>query len=103
MNIYVGNLPYSTDEEGLRQMFSQYGEVASTSVIIDRATGRSRGFGFVEMPNDDEAREAIETMHGAELAGRALVANEARPREERPSNGGGGSRDSRGPRRNNFR
>ncbi len=93
MNIYVGNLPYSTDSEGLRKMFSQFGEVTNSSVIIDRATGRSRGFGFVEMANDDEGREAIEATHGAEYQGRALVVNEARPREERP----------RPPRRNDYR
>lgn len=90
MNIYVGNLPYSTDEQGLVELFSQYGEVTRTSVISDRATGRSRGFGFVEMADDNEALGAIEATDGLEFGGRSLVVNEAKPRQERPQGGGGG-------------
>lgn len=89
MNIYVGNLPYSTDEQGLKEMFSQFGEVTRTSVITDRATGRSRGFGFVEMADDNEALGAIEATDGTEYEGRSLVVNEAKPRQERPQGGGG--------------
>lgn len=92
MNIYVGNLPYSTDEQGLKEWFSQYGEVTRTSVITDRATGRSRGFGFVEMADDQEALAAIEATDGTEYQGRSLVVNEAKPRQERPAGGGGRSR-----------
>lgn len=99
MNIYIGNLPYSTDEQGLKEWFSQYGEVTRTSVITDRATGRSRGFGFVEMANDDEALAAIEATDGTEYGGRSLVVNEAKPREERPQGGNGGGRHRGGDRR----
>jgi RNA recognition motif-containing protein len=99
MNIYIGNLPYSTDEQGLKEWFSQYGEVTRTSVITDRATGRSRGFGFVEMANDDEALAAIEATDGTEYGGRSLVVNEAKPREERPQGGNGGGRPRGGDRR----
>jgi RNA recognition motif-containing protein len=86
VNIYVGNLPYSTTEQDLTQLFSQHGQVDRSQIIIDRETGRSRGFGFVEMSNDEEARKAIAAMNGADMGGRALVVNEARPREQ----GGGG-------------
>ena len=84
MNIYVGNLSWNTQESELRDLFSQHGAVDSARVLKDRETGRSRGFGFVEMPNDDEARAAIEALNGFELDGRQLRVNEARPREERP-------------------
>ena len=84
MNIYVGNLSWNTQESALRDLFDQYGQVDSARVLKDRETGRSRGFGFVEMPNDDEARAAIEALNGYELDGRQLRVNEARPREERP-------------------
>ncbi|MBA4039694.1 MAG: RNA-binding protein, partial [Planctomyces sp.] len=90
MNIYVGNLPYSTTDTELTEIFSQHGAVASSSIIIDRETGRSRGFGFVEMPNDEEARKAIEALNGAEMNGRPLQVNEARPREPRSGGGFGG-------------
>ena len=83
MNIYVGNLNFRTTETGLRDHFAEYGEVASARVITDRETNRSRGFGFVEMPNDDEARAAIAALDGVEFEGRALRINEARPREPR--------------------
>ena len=79
MNIYVGNLSYSTTSDELEQLFSEHGQVDSAAVIMDRDTGRSRGFGFVEMP-DDAARKAIEALNGAEVGGRKLNVNEARPR-----------------------
>lgn len=88
--IYVGNLPYDTNDSGLRSMFEEYGEVASASVVIDRDTGRSRGFGFVEMSDEAAADSAIEKMNGMDNGGRALVVNEARPRTDRPRGGGGG-------------
>ena len=80
MNIYVGNLPFSTTGADLEEAFGQYGQVDSAAVISDRETGRSRGFGFVEMGNDEEARRAIEELDGADLGGRDLRVNEARPR-----------------------
>jgi RNA recognition motif-containing protein len=80
MNIYVGNLPFSSNSGDLEQLFSQYGQVDSAAVINDRETGRSRGFGFVEMANDDEARRAIEELNGYDMGGRSLRVNEARPR-----------------------
>ncbi len=83
MNIYVGNLPYSTDRDELRAVFEQYGEVSSARVVADRETGRSRGYGFVEMPNAEQAQAAIEALNGKEIGGRKAVVNEARPREER--------------------
>ncbi len=84
MNIYVGNLPYATSDQDLRSYFESYGAVESASVITDKFTGRSRGFGFVQMPNSDEGLQAIESTNGKEWNGRALVVNEARPRDERP-------------------
>jgi RNA recognition motif-containing protein len=83
MNIYVGNLPYSYTSADLETLFGQHGAVDSAQVISDRDTGRSRGFGFVEMPNDDEARTAIAELDSAEIDGRRLTVNEARPRTER--------------------
>ena len=82
MNIYVGNLPFAANESDLSSMFERFGAVVNSSIISDKFTGRSRGFGFVEMENDDEARQAIEALHGSDLKGRQLVVNEARPREE---------------------
>ena len=90
MNIYVGNLPFSTGEEDLRTAFAAFGQVTSVAVIKDQFTGQSRGFGFVEMPNKDEGTAAITGLNGKELKGRALKVNEARPREERRPGGGGG-------------
>ena len=84
MDIYVGNLAYATDDEGLRAAFASFGEVSSARVVTDRMTGRSKGFGFVEMPNADEAKAAIEAINGIEFGGRPLRVNESRPREERP-------------------
>ncbi len=80
MNIYVGNLPYQTTDNDLRDLFSQVGGVISARVITDRETGKSRGFGFVEMGNAEEAREAIQRFHGYALGGRNLTVNEAKPR-----------------------
>ena len=91
--LYVGNLSYDTSDEGLRSVFAQYGEVTSASVVMDRDTGRSRGFGFVEMTDEDGARAAEMALNGTELDGRALKVNEARPREN--SGGGGGGRRDR--------
>lgn len=81
--LYVGNLSYSTTDDSLRQAFSQAGAVSSANVLMDKMSGRSRGFGFVEMPNDEEAEKAIAMWNGKELDGRALVVNEARPMESR--------------------
>ncbi len=89
-NIYVGNLPYSTTGDDLVELFSPYGTVTSGQVIIDKFSGRSRGFGFVEMSNDDEAEAAINALNGQPFSGRPLTVNEARPREERSGGGGGG-------------
>jgi RNA recognition motif-containing protein len=81
--LYIGNLPFQTTDQELEQMFSQHGTVASASVITDKMTGRSRGFGFVEMENDEEADAAIKAMDGQDYDGRPLTVNEARPRVER--------------------
>jgi len=96
--LYVGNLAYSVRDESLQQSFSQFGTVTSAKVMMDRDTGRSKGFGFVEMGSDAEAQAAINGMNGQALEGRAIVVNEARPREERPGGfgGGGGSRGGYG-------
>ncbi|UCD64814.1 MAG: RNA-binding protein [Candidatus Zixiibacteriota bacterium] len=94
MNIYVGNLPYDATEELLRQAFEAHGGVSSVNIIKDKYSGESRGFGFVEMPNKDEAMAAIAGLNGTDLNGRALNVNEARPRTER--GGGGGRGDRRG-------
>ena len=80
MNIFVGNLPYNFTSDDLNQLFSPFGGISSAQVISDRDTGRSRGFGFVEMDNDDEARKAIEELDGSDADGRRLTVNEARPR-----------------------
>ena len=84
MNLYVGNLSYEMSEENLRNEFAEYGEVKSAKIITDRETGRSRGFGFVEMNSDGEGKKAMEELNGKDFEGRQLVVNEARPREERP-------------------
>jgi RNA recognition motif-containing protein len=83
-NLFVGNLPYSMDSAKLEELFAQAGAVASAKVISDKYSGRSRGFGFVEMASDDEAKKAIEMFNGKDVDGRPLVVNEARPREDRP-------------------
>ena len=87
--LYVGNLSYQVDSSELEQLFTPFGQVASAQIINDRDTGRSKGFGFVEMANDNEAQAAIEALNGHEHNGRALTVNEARPREERAGGGGG--------------
>ncbi len=88
--IYVGNLSYSTGEDALRDLFGAHGEVVSASLVMDRETGRPRGFGFVEMANDNEANAAIEAINGTNVDGRDLTVNEARPRQNRGGGGGGG-------------
>ncbi len=84
MNIYVGNLAYSMTEDELREVFAQFGEVSRVNVITDKYSGQSKGFGFVEMPDQAEAEAAIKSLDGSEVKGRNLRVNEARPREERP-------------------
>jgi hypothetical protein len=90
--LYVGGLPYSMTEGELEELFKQVGEVASVQIIIDRFTNKSRGFGFVTMSTDEEARQAVERLHGSKADGRALTVNEARPMEGRSGGGGGGGR-----------
>lgn len=80
--LFVGSLPWATDDNKLADLFSQFGEVVSAKVLKDRETGRSRGFGFVEMTNDNEAKEAIDKLNGSDLEGRKIVVNVARPRED---------------------
>lgn len=102
--LYVGNLPYSATEDSLREFFSQAGTVESAAIITDKMSGRSKGFGFVEMSADEEAQAAIDTLNGKDMDGRAITVNEARPKEDRPQGGfnrsrggfGGGNRDNRG-------
>lgn len=89
MNIYVGNLAYSVTDSDLREAFAPYGTVDRASVITDRSTGQSKGFGFVEMPNDGEADAAIRGLNETALGGRNVRVNQAKPRESRPANGGG--------------
>ena len=84
MRIYVGNLPFSASDDEIRTLFEGFGSVESVHLISDRETGRPRGFGFVEMENDDEANEAIQALNGSDLGGRTLKINEAKPREPRP-------------------
>src|SRR3954467_12458791 len=88
--LYVGNLPYSVRDSDLEQAFNQFGSVSSAKVMMERDTGRSKGFGFVEMGSDEEAQAAIAGMNGKDMGGRNLVVNEARPMEQRPRTGGGG-------------
>jgi cold-inducible RNA-binding protein len=97
-NIFVGNLDFNTAEEELRQMFEAYGQVDRVSIMTDRETGRSRGFGFVEMTNADDGEKAIAALNGSQLGGRTLNVNEARPKVERAGGGGGGGGRDRGGR-----
>ncbi len=90
MNIYVGNLSYDMNEGDLEQLFAEYGPVVKVNIIQDRESGRSKGFGFVEMTNQDDGAKAIEALDGNDSLGRNIKVNEARPREERPRGGGGG-------------
>ncbi len=92
MKIYVGNLSYDVVEDELRNLFSEFGEVASVNIVTDKFSGRSKGFGFIEMPARADADNAIAALHGQEFKGRAITVSEARPRPE----GGGGGRDNRG-------
>jgi cold-inducible RNA-binding protein len=95
MNIYVGNLVYETTEDDLRTAFENYGEVESAKIIIDRDTGRSKGFGFVEMPDNDNALAAIEGLDGKDMGGRTVKVNESRPKPQRDNRGGGGGYNNR--------
>lgn len=88
--LFVGNLSFNTTENDLQDMFAAYGPVQQVDMIMDRMTGRPRGFGFVTMENKDDAQKAIEALHGKNIDGRDLTVNEARPREDRPGGGGGG-------------
>lgn len=106
-NIYVGNLDFNATEDQLRSLFEAHGAIDRVTIVKDRDTGRSRGFGFVEMPNDNEAQEAIRSLNGAQLGQRAITVNEARPKAEGARGGGrggsfGGGRD-RGKPRGSFR
>jgi RNA recognition motif-containing protein len=96
MRLYVGNLSYSVTDDTLEALFAQYGPVKSAQVVMDRDTGRSKGFGFVEMADDNAAREAIKGLNDQQHEGRPLTVNEARPREERGGRGGGGGGGGRG-------
>jgi RNA recognition motif-containing protein len=105
--LFVGSLSYNTTDAGLEEFFAAVGNVVSAKVIMDRDTNRSKGFGFVEMSSDEEAKAAVEQLNNKELDGRTIIVNEARPqenRERRPFNGGGAGRDnrSRGPRENRY-
>jgi len=93
MNIYVGSLPYATTEDALKALFEQYGQVTSAKIIMDKFTGKSKGFGFVEMPSDEEAQQAIEALNGTDYEGQRLRISEARQPERRP--GGNGPRGPR--------
>ena len=101
-NIYVGNLPYDTTGDDLVQLFQAYGTVTSGQVIIDKFSGRSRGFGFVEMANDDESQAAIDALNGTPFGNRPLTVNEARPREDRGGRGGYGGGGSGGGGRGGY-
>ena len=106
MNIYVGSLHFKMKEEELREVFEEYGEVASAKIIIDKYSGKSKGFGFVEMPNDAEAKKAIEELNGAEVSGRNIIVNESIERAERKGGnfrGGNNERRGGGDRRDNYR
>lgn len=93
MNLYVGNLPYSMRQEELQEMFSEFGTVESARIISDRESGRSKGFGFVDMNDASEAKKAIDALNGKDINERKMVVNEARPREEKPRRSGGFNRD----------
>lgn len=95
-NLYVGNLPYNVSQEELGQAFAAFGAVESVNIIMDKLTGRSKGFAFVEMASDSEAQSAIEGLNQSDIKGRTIMVNEARPREENRSSGGGGGRGGYG-------
>src|SRR5512136_3046073 len=94
--LFVGNLSFNMTENDLQDAFAAYGTVLEANLMVDRATGRPRGFGFVTMSTPEEAQKAIDALNGKELSGRAVTVNIARPREERPAGGGGGRREFRG-------
>jgi RNA recognition motif-containing protein len=102
-NLYVGNLPHSTTEAELRNIFEPYGAVEKITLVTDRDTGRSRGFGFVEMSDASEAEKAIAALNGTDLGGRTLTINEAKPKSERPRGGGRGFGGGRGRGRDDYR
>ena len=97
-NIFVGNLSFNTNEDELRQLFESYGQVDRVSIMTDRDTGRSRGFGFVEMASNEDGEKAITALNGSQVGGRTINVNEARPKTERPGGGGGGGGRDRGDR-----
>jgi len=105
MNIYVGSLHFKMSEAELKEVFEEYGEVTSAKIIIDKYSGKSKGFGFVEMPNDAEAKKAIEELNGAEVSGRNIIVNESIERPERKNfrDGGNDRRGGGGNRRDNYR
>jgi RNA recognition motif-containing protein len=98
MDIYVGNLPYAADDQQLRELFEQHGQVTSARVVMDKFSGRSKGFGFVEMPDNDEANKAVEALNEFEFMGRNLRVNESQPRPRGGGGGGGGGGGFRGGR-----
>jgi cold-inducible RNA-binding protein len=100
--LYVGNLPYSTDDSSLQSFFEGAGPVESARVIVDKATGRSKGFGFVEMTTDDDAQKAIQQLDGRDIDGRKVRVSEARPQEDRPRTGGGNRGGGFGERRSRY-
>jgi RNA recognition motif-containing protein len=102
MNIYVGNISRTVTEQDLKEAFEAFGAVQSAAIIKDKFSGESRGFGFVEMPNKEEADKAISSLNGKDLKGRNLTVNEARPRTDRPRTGGGGGRGGFGGGRGRF-
>jgi RNA recognition motif-containing protein len=106
MNIYVGSLNFKMTEADLKEKFEEYGEVTSAKIIIDKYSGKSKGFGFVEMPNEAEAKKAIEELNGLDIQGRKIIVNESIERADRRSNfrgGGDSSRRGGSPRRDNYR
>ncbi len=96
MNIFVGSLPFKVEESELKEVFEEFGEVTTVKIITDRETGRSKGFGFIEMPDDEAAQKAISEVNGAELYGRTIVVNQAEEKKDRPSGGGGFNRGGSG-------
>ena len=90
MNIYVGNLSYQSTEDELRDLFAEFGDVVSAKLIVDKFTGQSKGFGFVEMSNNSEAQKAMDELNGRDVNGRSITVNQSRPRQERSRGGGGG-------------
>ena len=100
MNIFIGSLPFSLEEAELRELFEEFGEVSSVKIITDKYSGRSKGFGFIEMPDDESAKKAIQELNGSDIKGRAVVVNKAEEKTDGPrrssGGGGGGYRDTRG-------